>query len=213
MPWWPRRHARCAFGNRHRVLLRRSQRRQERLTMSAARRDRGSATLWGVAFMGLVMAVALSVATVGAARVARHRVNDAADLSALAAARLVIVDPEGACGRAAAVALDNGVELVECAIFDEVVDVRTSLAITLPVVGSRTLTGRARAGPGRADSGAPSGGQGAGQGAGQIRESPTEATRLVQVKSCGETTKHQVTQVQVKGVTVQAECVGSGPTC
>lgn len=105
--------------------------------------------------MGLLMAVAMGVATVGVARVARHRVNNAADLSALAAARLVVVDPDGACGKAAAVALGNGVDLAECTISDEVVDVRTSLAITLPVVGSRALTGRARAGPERVDPGAP----------------------------------------------------------
>ncbi|MEU8250157.1 Rv3654c family TadE-like protein [Nonomuraea sp. NPDC048916] len=132
--------------------------------MSVAREDRGSATLWGVAFMGLVMAVAMAVATAGSARVARHRVNDAADLSALAAARRVIVDPEGACGRAAAVAVDNGVELAECTITDEVVDVWTSLAITLPIMGTRVLTGRARAGPGRIDPAVP--GRGIGQGEG-----------------------------------------------
>ncbi|MGW7482604.1 Rv3654c family TadE-like protein [Nonomuraea muscovyensis] len=107
--------------------------------------DRGSATLWGVALMGLLMAVATALATVGSVRVARHKVNDAADLSALAAARLAIADPEGACARAASLAVDNGVNLVKCEINDEVADVWTSLSIT--VVGARELTGRARAGP------------------------------------------------------------------
>ncbi|WP_281394176.1 Rv3654c family TadE-like protein [Nonomuraea muscovyensis] len=109
--------------------------------------DRGSATLWGVALMGLLMAVATALATVGSVRVARHKVNDAADLSALAAARLAIADPEGACARAAALAVDNGVNLVKCEINDEVADVWTSLSITVPLVGARELTGRARAGP------------------------------------------------------------------
>ncbi|MDP4500656.1 Rv3654c family TadE-like protein [Nonomuraea turcica] len=110
-------------------------------------RERGSATIWGVALMGLLMAVATAFATVGAARVARHRVNNAADMSALAAARLALFDPEGACARAAALAAENGVELTRCEINDEVADVWTSLPISLPIVGTRTVSGRARAGP------------------------------------------------------------------
>ncbi len=100
--------------------------------------------------MGLLMAVATSLATAGSVRVARHKVNDAADLSALAAARLAVADPEEACTRAAALASANGVELVKCAINDEVADVWTSLAITVPLLGKRTVTGRARAGPSHA---------------------------------------------------------------
>ncbi|MFG1947559.1 Rv3654c family TadE-like protein [Nonomuraea sp. NPDC048826] len=112
-----------------------------------SRKDRGSATLWGVALMGLLMAAALAVAMVGSARVARHRVYDAADLSALAAAELALVDPEGACARAASLAKENGVELSGCTITGAVADVRTTLTITLPGLGPRTLTGRSRAGP------------------------------------------------------------------
>ncbi|MEU6793806.1 Rv3654c family TadE-like protein [Nonomuraea wenchangensis] len=109
--------------------------------------ERGSATLWGVALMGLLMAVATAFATVGTARVARHRVNDAADLSALAAARLALLDPQEACARAGALAADNGVELTRCEISGEVADVWTALSISLPVVGTGTVRGRARAGP------------------------------------------------------------------
>ncbi|MEV1171176.1 Rv3654c family TadE-like protein [Nonomuraea sp. NPDC049784] len=110
-------------------------------------KERGSATLWGVALMGLLMVVATAFATVGSVRVALHRVNGAADLSALAAAKLAIVNPEGACARAAALATQNGVELTQCEITNEVADVWTSLPISLPLLGTRTLTGRARAGP------------------------------------------------------------------
>ncbi|QYC37971.1 hypothetical protein Nocox_01690 [Nonomuraea coxensis DSM 45129] len=97
--------------------------------------------------MGLLMAVAMAFAMVGTARVARHRVNDAADLSALAAARLALLDPLAACARAGALATDNGVEMTRCEINDEVADVWTTLSISLPIVGTRTVTGRARAGP------------------------------------------------------------------
>ncbi|WP_425437415.1 Rv3654c family TadE-like protein [Nonomuraea indica] len=110
-------------------------------------RDRGSATLWGVALMGLLMAVATALAIVGSVRVARHQVNDAADLSALAAARLAIADPDGACARAASLAVDNGVHLARCEINGEVADVWTSMLIAVPLIGTRELIGRARAGP------------------------------------------------------------------
>ncbi|MCK2214575.1 flp pilus-assembly TadE/G-like family protein [Actinomadura sp. ATCC 31491] len=109
--------------------------------------ERGSATLWGVALMGLLMAVATAFAIVGTVRVARYRVNSAADLSALAAARLALLDPQEACARAGALAVENGVELTRCEIKDEVADVWTSLSISLPIGGARTVKGRARAGP------------------------------------------------------------------
>ncbi|MFG6199536.1 Rv3654c family TadE-like protein [Nonomuraea sp. JJY05] len=111
--------------------------------------EKGSATLWGVALMGLLMAVATAFATLGAARVARHRVNSAADMSALAAAKLAIINPEAACARAASLASQNGVKLTQCEITDEVADVWTSLSISLPILGPRTLTARSRAGPAR----------------------------------------------------------------
>jgi secretion/DNA translocation related TadE-like protein len=99
--------------------------------------------------MGLLMAVATALAMVGSVRVARHRVNDAADLSALAAAKLAIIDPKSACAHAAALAEENGVELSNCTITGEVADVWTSLEISLPGFGTRSLTGRSRAGPAR----------------------------------------------------------------
>ncbi|MEV0228510.1 Rv3654c family TadE-like protein [Nonomuraea sp. NPDC050786] len=110
-------------------------------------RERGSATLWGVALMGILMTVAAGFATVGSARVALHRANSAADLSALAAAKLAMTDPAAACARAAALAAQNGVELTRCQITQEIADVWTSLPVSLPLLGTRTLTGRARAGP------------------------------------------------------------------
>ncbi|MFI7639145.1 Rv3654c family TadE-like protein [Nonomuraea sp. NPDC049400] len=110
-------------------------------------KERGSATIWGVALMGLLMTVATAFATLGSVRVAFHRVNSAADLSALAAAKLAMINPEDACARAAALATQNGVELTRCQITNEVADVWTALPISLPLLGKRTLTGRARAGP------------------------------------------------------------------
>ncbi len=97
--------------------------------------------------MGLLLAVATALATVGSVRVAGHRVNSAADLGALAAARLALIDPEGACAKAAELAIENGVELTDCKINEDVADVWTELSISLPLLGSRTVRGRSRAGP------------------------------------------------------------------
>lgn len=108
--------------------------------------------MWGVALMGLLMAVAMAFATVGVARVARHRAGNAADLCALAAARLALFDPEGACARAAELAAQNGVQLTRCEINGEMAEVWTALPIALPMVGKRTATGRSRAGPGTGNS-------------------------------------------------------------
>ena len=110
-------------------------------------KDRGSATLWGVALMGLLLAVATAFAMVGSVRVARHRVNTAADLSALAAAQWAVIDPKAACVRAGKLATRNGAELTDCKLTNDIADVWTSLTISLPLLGPRTLTGRARAGP------------------------------------------------------------------
>ncbi|WP_327108333.1 Rv3654c family TadE-like protein [Nonomuraea glycinis] len=127
-----------------------------RVKVSARRSDRGSATLWAVALMGLLMAVATALAMVGSVRVARHRLNDAADLSALAAAKLAIIDPKSACAHAAAIAEENGVELSNCTITGEVADVWTTVKFSLPGLGTRTLTGRSRAGPARQEHPQPS---------------------------------------------------------
>ncbi|GAB2939639.1 Rv3654c family TadE-like protein [Nonomuraea fastidiosa] len=110
-------------------------------------KERGSATLWGVALMGLLMAVAMAFATVGSVRVAQHRVNSAADLGALAAAKLALIDPEGACVRATELAAQNGAKLTKCKITDDRADVWTTLPLSLPLLGQITLNGRSRAGP------------------------------------------------------------------
>ncbi|MFB4272553.1 Rv3654c family TadE-like protein [Nonomuraea sp. GTA35] len=119
----------------------------ERQEKTINAKDRGSATLWGVALMGLLMATATAFATVGSVRVAHHRASSAADLSALAAAKLALIDPDGACGRASELAAQNGVKLMKCQIADDIADVWTAVTISLPLLGPRTVQGRSRAGP------------------------------------------------------------------
>ncbi|MDF5754871.1 Rv3654c family TadE-like protein [Spongiactinospora sp. TRM90649] len=110
-------------------------------------RERGAATLWGVAFAGVLMAMAMAIVYVGMARVARHRAQSAADLSALAAARLSVHGPERACARAGLSASANHAVLERCSVEGMIAEVQVSVRFALPGVGERRVMSRARAGP------------------------------------------------------------------
>lgn len=110
--------------------------------------ERGSATLWVVAAITLVLAVA----TVGIARtqavLGRHRAESAADLTALAAATGIgVADP---CQLAARVARANRAAMIQCVPRlgpdgrSGTVRVRVGCAMTLPVVGHRRAEATAR---------------------------------------------------------------------
>ncbi|MEU9835064.1 Rv3654c family TadE-like protein [Streptosporangium sp. NPDC048047] len=115
---------------------------------SRAGRERGSATIWAVAVMAAVWAMAAVIMTVGAARVGRHRAQSAADLSALAAARLAFVVPDRGCTRAEALARANGAEVTGCVVGqDGIADIQVTLRLPLPGLGFRPITALARAGP------------------------------------------------------------------
>ncbi|WP_368773545.1 Rv3654c family TadE-like protein [Spongiactinospora gelatinilytica] len=109
--------------------------------------ERGSATLWVVAFMGVLMAMAMGVAYVGMARVAVHRVRSAADLSALAAARVVVRGADQACNEAESAASANHAVLERCQVDGLIAEVRVSVRYSLPGLAERRVTSRARAGP------------------------------------------------------------------
>lgn len=111
-------------------------------------RERGSATIWAVAVAAAVWAVAAALMAVGAARVGRHRAQSAADLSALAAARLAFVVPDRGCARAEALARANGAEVTGCVVGqDGIADIQVTVRLSLPVLGPRPITALARAGP------------------------------------------------------------------
>ncbi|WP_084516533.1 Rv3654c family TadE-like protein [Microtetraspora niveoalba] len=111
--------------------------------------ERGAATIWMVTLMAVVWLVALVVLQMGAVRVARHRAQSAADLSALAAAARALSGPEGACERARAVAIANGARIDSCDLLDGVVSVYASVVVprVLPLVDIPPVTALARAGP------------------------------------------------------------------
>ncbi|MBP2707249.1 flp pilus-assembly TadE/G-like family protein [Microbispora sp. RL4-1S] len=101
--------------------------------------------------MVAVWAVAMVVVETGAARVARHRAQSAADLGALAAASWALASPEDACGRASAVSEANGARLTSCSVSHGIASVSTGVRFSVALLGSRTATGTARAGPVAAD--------------------------------------------------------------
>ncbi|MEO3861229.1 Rv3654c family TadE-like protein [Acrocarpospora sp. B8E8] len=113
----------------------------------AVLRERGAGTVWVVAATALVWVVAVVGVQVGVGRVAWHQAQLAADLGALAAAKLAFADPEGACGRARRVVEVNGAALTSCAVSDGAVDVSVALKVSLPALGTRTITMDAKAGP------------------------------------------------------------------
>jgi secretion/DNA translocation related TadE-like protein len=81
----------------------------------------------------------------GAAVVARHRAQAAADLAALAAAARLAAGPETACAQAKAVAREMRVSTTGCAVDD--LDVVVTVDARLAVGGWGCARAAARAGP------------------------------------------------------------------
>jgi secretion/DNA translocation related TadE-like protein len=83
----------------------------------------------------------------GAAVIARHRAEAAADLAALAAAGVAVEGVQTACDRAGEVAAAMAGTVTSCRLvgWDALVEVHVPAAVTLP--GTDGAVGRARAGP------------------------------------------------------------------
>jgi secretion/DNA translocation related TadE-like protein len=113
--------------------------------------ERGSATIWVLAFVTLIVALALVGQARTVAVLARHRLERAADLSALAAAQQIgrSGDP---CAAASRIAMANGARLERCeAQLDSsrrsgTVTVVLASVVRLPIVGTQQVTAGARAG-------------------------------------------------------------------
>jgi secretion/DNA translocation related TadE-like protein len=95
--------------------------------------------------VGVLLSITGGSAYLGAAVVARHRAQAAADLAALAAAARLGAGPETACAQAKAVARGMLVGTVGCAVDD--LDVVVTIEVRLPVGGWRSARAAARAGP------------------------------------------------------------------
>jgi secretion/DNA translocation related TadE-like protein len=115
--------------------------------VSRRRDDSGSATVWVVTAMALVLGVGGVSGSVGVVTVERHRADTAADAAALAAAGQVIAGQAAACAAAAEIARADGAELSRCGLDGAGAQVETR--VTLPGVLARFghAVGQARAGP------------------------------------------------------------------
>ncbi len=113
--------------------------------------ERGSATIWMLGLATVIVLLSMTAVTGGSAVLARHRLERAADLSALAAAQSIGTGT-GPCAAADRVARANGARLLEClpdlapSGRSGTVGVRLAATVSLPVLGSRPVTARARAG-------------------------------------------------------------------
>jgi secretion/DNA translocation related TadE-like protein len=98
--------------------------------MSRLERERGAATVFVLAIIGVVLAAGVIAAMAAAAVLTRHRAAVAADAAALAAASTVVAGASSACGTAARVAGENGARLASCAVGGSTVEV--SVAVRPP---------------------------------------------------------------------------------
>ena len=114
------------------------------------RSDSGAATVWMLGLGAVIIAVALATVARGSAVLARHRLERAADLAALAAAEQIgrVGQP---CAAASRIADENGARLISCTVrLDSsgrsgTVAVVLAGTLHLPLVGARTLSARAKA--------------------------------------------------------------------
>jgi secretion/DNA translocation related TadE-like protein len=114
------------------------------------RADHGAATVWVLGFGAVIVAVAMVVTTRGTAVLARHRLERAADLAALAGAQQIghAAQP---CAAASRIAAANAATLVSCTAElgttgrSGTVAVTLRRAVSLPLIGGRVLSARARA--------------------------------------------------------------------
>lgn len=90
---------------------------QDRETPTAAS-DRGSVTPVALAFVAVLVVVALALGVVVDLLAARQKAADVADLAALAAVSTVLPDEARACGDAAWVVQQHGAMLRACAVVD-----------------------------------------------------------------------------------------------
>ncbi|MER7010628.1 Rv3654c family TadE-like protein [Saccharopolyspora sp. NPDC000359] len=111
--------------------------------------DRGAATALSAILVLALLSLLVLVLQIGAATIARHRAEGAADLAALAAAAHAPRGPEAACERAAQVADGMRAAVVECRLagWNARVTVEADLPRGLLVPGKASA--RAHAGPNR----------------------------------------------------------------
>lgn len=114
--------------------------------MSAGRTERGSASLLGVAMLGVLLLVGAALGVVAAMFVAHRSAQAAADLAALAGAT-ALADAGDACAESGRIAAANGATLTGCEVDGR--EVRVLVEAPGPRWWGRAVgfPGEARAGP------------------------------------------------------------------
>jgi len=113
--------------------------------VACPRRENGSATLYVLSLVVLLVAGTAGVAAFAGLATAKHRAAAAADLAALAAAAA----PGEGCSVAAVTARRNGARLTTCRRQGRDVTVTVALVAHAPLGLRPTITVMARAGPRR----------------------------------------------------------------
>jgi secretion/DNA translocation related TadE-like protein len=98
-------------------------------------RAEGSATIWVLLAMSMVLAALLVVLAMDAAVSARERAQTAADLAALGAAAALHGGSQHACARAAPIAAANRAVLTGCQISGDTLLVRTAASMPPVLTG------------------------------------------------------------------------------
>jgi secretion/DNA translocation related TadE-like protein len=109
--------------------------------------DCGSVTLVAVAVMAGLIAMTVACVYLGAAVIARHRGQAAADLAALAAAGHLTEGADAACAHAVALAKAMDTAVADCSVIGLDVIVAVDVPVTLGRLGAGVARTVAKAGP------------------------------------------------------------------
>lgn len=113
------------------------------------RDEGGYATVAAAGAIAGIAALIVLVIYVGAATLARHRAQSAADLAALAAAADHVAALNDPCATARSLTVEQRprAEVFECTVVGEDVVVGVRVSVSLGALGIRAASARARAGP------------------------------------------------------------------
>jgi secretion/DNA translocation related TadE-like protein len=109
-------------------------------------REDGVATVWAIMWIFVCLTIGWVGVVIAAVVAAQHRLDAAADLSALSAAA-ELQRGRDACRAAADIARDNGVGVARCRVDRDDVVVTVARTVGLPFGVHGSLTSTARAGP------------------------------------------------------------------
>lgn len=117
---------------------------RKRRKLASVEVESGSATIWAVGFICLLVALALGITLLAGVLAAKTRAQNGADFAALAAAQTYFYGGETApCAVAEQVARENQVSLTACSL--QVSDVKVEVSVKAPA--NWLLKAHSRAGP------------------------------------------------------------------